>query len=205
MMRTPTEFELDRLLHYAIGYDPVAAREYYLRTRKLKGRRRGSAVEPRTERRRGSRTDPRTGKTRQQIARDARTKQRKLLTDHIQLLEKSLKKLDALIRKKAHEESREDRKGKAKKERASKERDKPKSAAEKAEAARKNEKYRDKHKQEIKSKEKKDRDKSGGGSSKSKVDGTRSESKKASLSELKTLRTRVMGQIAVAKQKLAAL
>lgn len=28
-----------QLLHYASGYDPVKAREYYLRTRKLKGRR----------------------------------------------------------------------------------------------------------------------------------------------------------------------
>lgn len=30
------------LFHYSPGYDPVKAREYYLRTRKLKGRRKGS-------------------------------------------------------------------------------------------------------------------------------------------------------------------
>ena len=33
------------LIHYSEGYDPVKAREYYLRTRKLKGRPRGSQQE----------------------------------------------------------------------------------------------------------------------------------------------------------------
>ena len=39
-MQTPTEFELEQLMH-RVAYDPVAAREYYLRTRKLKGRKKG--------------------------------------------------------------------------------------------------------------------------------------------------------------------
>lgn len=40
------EFDDSILLHYAEGYDPVKAREYYLRTRKLKGRRSGGSDVP---------------------------------------------------------------------------------------------------------------------------------------------------------------
>lgn len=34
------------LFHYSAGYDPAKAREYYLRTRKLKGRNRGGSEDP---------------------------------------------------------------------------------------------------------------------------------------------------------------
>jgi len=187
-VRPPTEFELNQLQHAAPGYDPAKAHEYYLRTRKLKGRQRGSS------------DDPRTGKTRVQIARDARARQRQELSQRIANLEDKLQKLEKLIAKRERDEASEDRKSKARKERAAKERDKPKSAAEKAEAARENKKYRDKHKQELKSKAKKDSGKlSGGGSSKG------ASEKKRSTDELKSLATKVRGQLAVAKQKLAAL
>lgn len=144
--------------------------------------------------------DPRTGKTRTEISKNARAKQRKELQGQVQNLENKLQKLEALIKERTHEEASVDRKSKAKKERSAKEQDKPKSAADKAQAARENEKYRDKHKQELKSKAKSDSSKSGGSSSKSK-----SSSSKHSVSELNSLAKKVRGQIAVAKQKIAAL
>jgi hypothetical protein len=194
-MRTPTDLERETLMHL---YDPAKAHEYYLKNRELKGRKPGQAV-VKAPPQKGSSQDPRTGKTRQQITKDARAKQRTELAAAIKGLQDRLNKLEALIKKREHEESSQDRKSKAKKERSAKERDKPKTAAEKAEAARENEKYRDKHKQELKTKAKKDG--KSGGSSKSKKDS----GSKHSVSELKSLATKVKGQIAIAKQKLAAL
>jgi hypothetical protein len=184
-MLAPTEFDLSQLVHV---YDPAKAHEYYLRTRKLKGRPKGQSV------------DPRTGKTREKISEDAKAKQRKELAARIQSLSKKLQRLEARIREMEHKEAREDRKSKAKKERAAKEREKPKTAAEKAEAAREAKKYRKKHQQQLKTKAKKASDKSGGGSSSGET-----KKSKASVSDLKALATKVRGQIAVAKQKLAAL
>ena len=199
-MQIPTELELDQLSHVALGavYDPVKAHEYYERTKKLKGRKRGQ----------GSTTsgkglpqwhDSRTGKTAIQIHKDAVAKQRKELSERIQRLDQKLKQLEAKIRGMEREEASEDRKGKAKKERAAKEADKPKTAAEKAEAARESEKYRDKNQQKLKS-EAKDAKSGGGGSDKKK-----SQSKAEKIAQLKITVTRVKGQLAVAKQKLAAL
>jgi|tagenome__1003787_1003787.scaffolds.fasta_scaffold20916651_1 hypothetical protein len=187
MLRTPTDLEQDSLVHL---YDPLQAHEYYLRTRKLKGRQKGSGEQPSG-----------FAKANQRRHESARTKQKKELQASIQRLTDKLNKLEALIRKREHESASEHRKSKAKKERSAKDKDKPKSAAEKAKASRESEKYRDKHKQELKSKAKKDASKSGGGdSSKGSKD-----KKKHSVTELKALATKVKGQIAVAKQKLAAL
>lgn len=184
-MKTPTDFELS---HIAAVYDPAKAHKYYEEHKKLKGRQRGSAQpEPSGRTRR-----PDTG---------VKAQQRKELKARIDSLADRLNKLEALIKKRTHEEASEDRKSKAKKERAAKEKDKPKTAAEKAEAARESEKYRKEHKQELKNKAKKDSSKSGGDSSSEKKSGA----KKHSVSELKSLATKVKGQIAVAKQKLAAL
>jgi len=196
-MQLPTEFELQ---HFIQGYDPQKAHEYYERHKKLKGRRRGSGRDSSSERR-PSGQDPRTGRTRQEIKRNARAQQRKELAAHIQSLETKLAKLEAKIQEMEHKEASEDRKGKAKKERAAKERDKPDTAAEKSKKSRESEKYRKEHKQELKTKAKKASDKSGGGSS----DKKKSSSGGHKLGQLKALATRVKGQIAVAKQKLAAL
>jgi len=205
-MRTPTEFQLEQLAHV---YDPAYSRQYYLRTRELKGRKKGSAKTHVYED--GSRSteaefrkktmwrDPRTGKTAEQIHRDAVAKQKKEIGEQIDRLQGKLGKLEALIRKKIREENSEDRESKAKKERARKEADKPKTAAEKAEAARENEKYRDKNQQKLKNKAKSD-SKSDDSPAK-----TSKSSKGASVSDLKALATKVKGKIAVAKQKLAAL
>jgi hypothetical protein len=198
MMRPPNEFELQHMvLGGAIGaYDPVKAHEYYERTKKLKGRKRGQ-VQTSNGRVPSRGRDPRTGKRMDRIQKEARAKQRKELSTRIQSLSNKLNKLEAKIRELEHEEASEDRKGTAKKERAAKEADKPKSAAEKAEAARESKKDRAKNQQQEKSKE----TSADSGSSSDKKSG----SKTGRVSELKTLATKVKGQIAVAKQKLAAL
>lgn len=198
-MRTPTEYELQHLLTGI--YDPLKAHEYYERTKKLKGRQRGSTSSP-TSRRSGSSQDPRTGFTREQIHLQAKARQRGEIKAAIGRMEKKLKAVEALLRKKEHEAAAEDRKGKAKKERAAKDRDKPKTAAEKAEAARDSKKYRDKNQQKLDSKANEASTKSGGGKS---SDKKKSGSKKASIADLKALVTKYKGMIAVAKQKLAAL
>lgn len=270
-LRPPTDLERERLAHIIDPAVQAYNREYYLRNRKLKGRKKGRSqdlssdrkflndtpmrVEGRSEAevakfvnrmqtmplsqlraeikkfsdadakssspspwggleamtakqvlfRRGGggsadgKKDPRTGKSMDQIHKDARAKQRTELKGQIDRLTDRLNKLEALIRKKESEEASEDRKSKAKSERAAKERDKPKSAAEKAEAARENKKYRDKNQQKLKSKD----SSSGGGDSKTSSDSKSSGEK--SVSELRSLATKVKGQVAVAKAKLAAL
>lgn len=198
-MKTPTELELK---HIAGLYDPVKAHEYYERHKKLKGRRQAQAdasAERAVARARRT-SDPRHGKTKAQIHKDARAKQRMELTVQIQGMERRLNKLEALIKKREHSEASEDRKGKAKKERAAKESAKPKTAAEKAKAAREAKQNRDKHQQREKSRDKKDSGKSGGSSKKS--DG---KSKKHTVAELKVKVAEVKGKIQAAKQKLAAL
>lgn len=199
-MRAPTEFQLEQLMH---EYDPVKAHEYYIKTRKLKGRKKGSTHTEPTKNftssfERGAKAlgaKQAAGKKKS----EARLRQKKELQLRIKSMEDKLRKLEALIQKKIREEKAEDRKSKAKKERAAKERDKPKSAAEKAEIARENEKYRDKHKQELRSKSRRASGGSDGGSSSKKPLSERSSD------DLKTLATKVKGQIEVAKQKLAAL
>lgn len=208
-MHTPTEFELEQLLGHALNYDPVKAHEYYLRTRKLKGRKPGSSDQlvgdraptiKKTSSKKPSGKDPRTGKSRQEIELNARAKARKELKERIDRLSEKLHVLESVIRKKEHEEDSENRKSKAKSERAAKERDKPKSAAEKAEAARDSKKYRDKNQQKLESKSEKS-ESGGGGSGATVAKATRPQQ----ISDLKALHTKVKGQIAVAKQKLSSL
>jgi hypothetical protein len=205
MMQTPTEFELQHLLARDPGYDPAKAHAYYERHKHLKGRRKGATQRPLKPRPRaavalkGRKNAQRPRSTRAHES-PAKARQRKELSARIESLSKKLQQLEALIRKKEHEAQAEDRKGKAKKERAAKEKAKPKSAAEKAKAARENKQFRDKHKQELKTKAKKQDAHKSGGSSK-----TKKLTAKSPVSELKVLATKVKGQIAVAKQKLAAL
>lgn len=147
-MKTPTEFELQQLMK---GYDLAKARECYDRRK---------STQPEVIRHSGS-----------------KIQQRQELQTRVHALSQRMPRLEALIQKREDEEARENRRAKARKERAAKDKDKPKTAAEKAEAARGS------------------RSANGGSSDK----------KPLSASELKSLATKVKGQIAVAKQKLAAL
>jgi hypothetical protein len=188
MLRTPTDLERESLVHV---YDPVKAHEYYLRVRELEGRKKGS------DKSSGGRVAGATTHV------SSRAKQKADLQETIQRMTAKLHDLQKLIRTKQHDEAAANRKSLAKKERAAKEKDKPQTAAEKAKAARENKKYRDQNQQKLKAKAKAkdDASSSGGGDSQKSSTGTKS----ASVSELKSLATKVKGQIAVAKQKLAAL
>ena len=259
-MRTPTDFEIQRLLAHA--YDPVKAHEYYIKNRKLKGRKAGlqktansrlvkslayvqeggdSKVAAQLVKWAQGKSDEEIKKKIVEIKkkygnRDAtmsfslnqilknrerirsnkgsstakaktlgsktKTEQKKKLKVQIQGMENKLKKLEALIQKKIHEEALDNRKAKAKKERAAKEADKPKTAAEKAQIARDNEKYRAKNQQALKTADKQSSKKSSESSSPNKSQTTGST---VTASDLKSLASKVRGQIAVAKQKLAAL
>jgi hypothetical protein len=208
-VKTPSEFQIDRLLAHA--YDPVKAHDYYEKHKKLKGREPSAqiALVPRSKPTTkvastwgtGGKKGPLAGKTKSEIHSQSRARQRKELAAAIQGLEQRLNKLQALIVKRLHEEASENRKGKAKKERATKEANKPATAAEKAKQARENKKYQDKHQQKLKTKSKS----SGGSSSSSSKTDTTSSGSKQSSAELQSLATKVKGQIAVAKRKLAAL
>jgi len=163
-MKPPSEFEVNQLLHaIQTAYDPAKAHAYYLRTRELRGRQPGQGEERNT---RG---------TQNRFSRGARSEQRQKLTQQIQNLENKLKKLEDLILKRENEEASENRKFKARKERARKEADKPKMVVEKSVIVHENKKSRS------------------------------SSNSGQSVSDLKALATKVKGQIVVARQKLAAL
>jgi hypothetical protein len=171
-------------------YDPVKAHQYYLRTRKLKGRKKGSAQ------------PPAAGLGRKGPDPAVRARKKRELLARIANLEDKLQKLEALIKKKETEAKQAAKKSADDKRKAAKEAAKPDTAAEKAKKAREAKQYRAKNQQKIKSK-----DKGGsGGSSKlaSKV-GSKAEPKTQSVADLKKLATTVRGQIATAKTRLRSL
>lgn len=145
-MRTPTEFELQRLLHQQ-QVPPASSRAPTIPAPKAPN-----------------------------------ASQRHELATRITSLSKKLIKLEAKIREMETTAPSENRKVKAKKERSAKEKDNPKTAVEKAKA-----------RKELTHNAKEASNQSG------------DDKKAASISELKALATKVKGQIAIAKQKLAAL
>lgn len=181
MVRVPINTEL---WHLAPGYDPAKAHDYYEKHKHLKGRHKGSTQPPSVQTSRQS-----FGKTKQKIA----------LQNSIQNLEAKLGKLETLIQKKEAILRQDQARAKVT---ARKPKDKPATAADKAKAARENKKYRDKHKTQLTAKAKRAAGKSGGGSHKS---GASQQPSDMSIANLKALATKVKGQLAVAKQKLAAL
>jgi Tfp pilus assembly protein FimV len=179
-MRIPTDLQREQLAHI---YDPKKAHDYYERHKHLKGRHHGSG-QPSSS----GKTGPHN---------TAKAKQKHELQAHITYLSKKLLELENLIqikeaalkRSKATANANSKAKG-----------NKPQTAAEKSKAKRDAKKYRQKHHQQLKNKAKQASKKSGGGSS-----NAAKHPRKASISELKSLVTKVKGQLAVAKQKLAAL
>jgi hypothetical protein len=187
MFRTPTDLERETLIHDA-PYDPVKAHEYYLKVRQLKGRKKGSAQPlPAGPRPKGG--ELQTPKFQQKIK----------LEQSVVNLQAKLVKLEELIKTKeaALKKNADQKKGAARTKK-----DTPKSAADKAQAARESKKYRQAHKQELKNKAKASSHKSGGKKG-GKKDGKSDKTK--SVAELKSLAVRVKGELAIAKQKLAAL
>jgi len=158
-MRTPTEYEIDRLMHSLI---PVVKKP------------KKAAIPPPPK--------PIASTT----STDARAEQRKTLAKLIQRLEQKLAKLNALIKEREQEAASVNHSAMAKKERKAKENTTAKAAAKQAEIDRNNKKIIDRNREPK---------------TKLKVKVT----KQPTVAELKVLATRVKGQIAIAKQKLAAL
>lgn len=129
----PAEFEPDRpeLVHANRNYDPVKAHEYYMRTRKLKGRKKGSDEEPKSgndSSAKGSSTKGKETKSKPTYSPSLQTK--------IANLKDRLAKLQARLRE--INQSSSNAKG-----------SKEKTAAEKAESARDSKAYRRKNKAKI--------------------------------------------------------
>lgn len=178
------------IMHAGQPYDPQKAHDYYERTKKLKGRKKGQ----------GDTLKPANGQPKAPAHPASNARQKKELAVRIQNLEGKLQKLEALIKKKEHAEQSDARKAKAKKNASAKEAAKPDTAAEKAKKAREGKKYRAKNKTKLGNKAKTS---SSGGSKASSA--TTKPSSGTSVKELKTLAVKVKGQLAVAKTKLRAL
>ncbi len=142
------------LMHGKAPYDPRKAHEYYLRTRELKGRKKGG-LQPAMGRKMsakptmGAKTAPATytvtvrGRTAKLTAKQLK-EQKAYAAERVTSIKKKLAQLNAELKKRVVEAMR-----------AAKEAEKPDTAAEKAESARESKQYRDKHKQELKNKGKK--------------------------------------------------
>jgi hypothetical protein len=139
------------LMHGARPYDPQKAHEYYLRTRKLKGRRKGQGDSYTIK--------TRTGGTRTISAREL-SEQKASAAQRVSEIKQRLTRLNQELRKRmgeARERERDAKKGPTR--------------AEKSEKAREAKKYRDKNQQKLANKRK-----SGGGSKKSSSSSSKTES-----------------------------
>jgi hypothetical protein len=132
------------LMHANAPYDPRKAHEYYLRTRKLKGRKPGAA-QPTAPSTGGAKVIPIRKKHTQveQLTPQQLNEQRQYAAARVQQIQEKLSKLNAALKKKMAEAKKAEAKAK-----------KPPTAAEKAKAARESKKYRSKHKQAIATKAK---------------------------------------------------
>ncbi len=133
------------LMHGPAPYDPVKAREYYLRTRKLKGRKKGVGRPPKKGPAKASSlvTVTSNGKT-YKLSPQQLKEQKVYAAKRVMKIKKKLHKLTAELKKKMAEAKEKEKEAK-----------KPDSKAEKSEKAKDSEKYRDKNKQDLKNKSKK--------------------------------------------------
>jgi hypothetical protein len=116
------------LMHEAAPYDPAKAHEYYMKTRKLKGRHHGGSYTVKTG---GGHTVVLSG---QKLV-----EQKAYAAHRVEALKKDLSDLAVILRNKIEE---------------AKKSSKPPTLAEKAKAAREAEQYRKSHKQELQNKAK---------------------------------------------------
>jgi hypothetical protein len=126
------------LMHGSAPYDKTKAHEYYMRTRKLKGRKKGSQVlvpGPAKGRPMAGTKKPNP----QELA-----KQRALATQRVNEIRGKLAELNTRLKKAMADAKEADQKKKA-----------GPTAADKSKAARESKQYRDKHKTELKAKGKK--------------------------------------------------
>ena len=163
-------------------YDPVKAHEYYMRTRKLKGRKAAASV---ADTLRTSGEKPPTSNSAQL------QRQRQVAAAQVANLRKKLAELNRALKERMAEARK-----------SAKEAAKPDTAAEKAEKARDAKKYRDKNEQKLKTKAAAKRSQSGGGSSKS---DSKSSGGKDSVEELKATISKVEDSLKKAVARKRAL
>lgn len=191
MVRLPED--KPSLTHQSLAgahYDPFKAHEYYIRTRKLHPRQKGSG-----------RTVVNRGRTRLRPATPNLQKQRAEAAAQVDSLQKKLSQLNQALKVALAKEA------KPKKPKYLGGGGKP-SAADKAKAARLNKKYRQKHKQQLKTKAKQASAKSGGGSggsSSGKGTATTKKSGSGSSTAIRAAITRVQQALAAAKARQRAL
>jgi hypothetical protein len=180
------------LMHGAAPYDPVKAHEYYIRTRKLKGRNKGTTMPPVVKRQPVVSKGPAgsfsvtlgSGRTIHLSAQQL-NEQKAFAAKRVHDIQDRIKTLTEKLHKS---------KSAAKKRESTRKRNanKPQTAAEKAKAARDAKQYRAKHKTSLKTKAAQAKNKSGSKSA-----------AKSTSSGSSTSAAHISGQIAVAKKSLA--
>lgn len=144
------------LMHASAPYDPKKAHEYYLRTRKLKGRKKGAQPPPKLGGLGARSAFAKPKKTQvEQLSPKQKAELKAYAQQKVQEAQKKLNELNKKLKEKMAEAQKAERDSK-----------KPKTAGEKAKDAREAKKYRQSHKTELKTKAKADRAKSGGSSDK---------------------------------------
>lgn len=180
------------LMHDHAPYDPVKAHEYYIRTRQLKGRKKGQAIPP--PKAKGNKPTTPTGHTFSiklpggktlRISQQELAQQRTHVAQRVNDLKKSISEATAKLNK---------LKAKATKSKA--DANKPPTAAEKAKAAKESKQYRSKHKQEISNKTKEAASKDSSSSSTSK---STTKTKSDPVAELDKKISQLKGSLAVAE------
>jgi hypothetical protein len=175
-------------MHKSAPYDPVKAHEYYIRTRQLKGRKKGQTVAPKstTAKPKSSMFTVGEGKTAVRLTEKQLAEQMAAIETRINSIKKSLAKLGAKLKEAMAE-------AEAKKAKSRKDANKKPTAAEKSKAARESKQYREKHQQEIATK------------SKGKKESSSSSSTKDPVAELEDKIFQVKGRLDAAVAKAKAL
>lgn len=180
----------------APGYDPVKAHEYYMRTRKLKGRR-SASINTTLQRVGNTRVRPTTKPVKKALTPEQRkssSRERAVrLTEKLHKLQAALQEAtkEIRIKRQAEQRSRETQKKNEKKNSDGKTTAKERATAKK---------YRDTHKAEIKAREKKASSSSGG--SKSSSSSTKKSVSDMSISELTDRISSIKSAISSAKKQL---
>jgi hypothetical protein len=178
------------LMHRSAPYDPVKAHEYYIRTRKLKGRKANVALPvtvPTTSKRSKSFQVNLGGKS-VKLSEKQLAEQKAAVEKSINEIKKNLAKLGDKLK-----EAMAD--AKAKQATSRRNANKKPTAAEKSEAARESKKYREKHQQEIGSKSR----------SRGKKESSSSTSKTDPVAELEDKIVEVKDRLTAAVAKAQAL
>lgn len=188
------------LMHGTTPYDPVKAHEYYMRTRELKGRRKGQQVMPSgaTGRNRAGmptyfkRTTTFTVKlpdgTTTVLTAQQLNEQKAYAQKRVNEIKQNLAKLSSELKKKMADAKAQEAKAKANA-------DKPPTAAEKRKAAKESKQYRQEHQQELANKRK------AAGTKTS----TKSEPKSNSVADLESQISEIKGRLTVALAQARSL